>query len=372
MTFIKHPSKEFWRTLLVSTVVGAAAGALGALAVWSSLLSYQASLITPNTVNSATYRRRSIVVEDELLQSLRENASLLVADIFLAKADPEARYLPSEVIGHGVILTNDGWVMTHRSVLDPKRKTTFRVGVGAVLVPIDQIIEDLETGTLFLKIKAENLHAAVFGTSDELQSGDRLYLIDDNQRLRVERVDATHLHTSSPTFSDALDIKLSLIPTNPAWFAGTPVLNIHGEVVGISTIDVAGQISTIVPSDQITPLFTSLFSKGTLSRPSLGVHGVFLAGSRTAQGRERGFLIAADDRTGARAIERGSAAERAGLHAGDIVLKVNETLLNEGQEISETLLAHKPGEEVNLTVVRDNKELVVKVTLGQRESGKVY
>lgn len=370
MKWFKRITPEFKRTVLVALFVGLVAGALGAIAAWSSLLSYQTGLLLERPTALVSDRVRAVASETEILNSLREETSLSLVDIYSVKSDPAARYFPTDSIGHGLVLSTDGWILSHVSVISPLKKSAIRVGVGPLLLPVDNIVEDMETGAVFIKVKAENLRAVVFDSSSESQSGDSVYAIENSHRLRSGRIDETHARVNANISSDLLTSRISLTEEFPGIFTGGPLINSRGAIIGILTKDSSGKVRQSIPSDALTPLFSGLFSEGKLIRPALGAHGIHLSGSRIfAGGRERGFLLTDGDRAGERAVTRGSAAEAAGLKVGDIITKIKDTLVNGNSDIAELLLDFKPQDKVELTVSRGGEDLVIPVTLGARDSG---
>ncbi|MDP3985676.1 MAG: S1C family serine protease [bacterium] len=367
--WFERPSEKFWKTVVLAVVVGAAGGALGAIAVWSSLLAYQASLLSDFPFSTISSRSPSVVAEREVMRVIREEASVSVADIFLAKPEIDARYFPEEAIGRGVVLTSDGWILTHRNAVDPRRRAALRVGVGAFLKTPEKIVEDTETGTLFIKISGENLRAAVFGNPDDLQPGDTLFAPADSRSLFSAPLVDRFVRKNRLAFSDQLETFMVFGSIEPSPLVGSPLVDSRGKVIGIITSDEGG--TRAMPINHITSVFASVFNNSAVVRPVLGVYGLHLTTSRTMQQRrDRGFLITNDDET-VRAVLRNSPAEQAGLKTGDIILRIRDQVINGHEDLAE-LLAGYPGETVDLTVMRGETEMVVPVKLGTRDAGKVY
>lgn len=371
--WLKKLTPDFWKTVLLSLVTGFIAGALGTMAIWSSLLAYQTSLIADSTP-TLDARRREASTFAGVVGRIRRDVVPVLATIFVAPdRDAPERYLPAEAVGQGVVLTADGWIITHRTVFDPQR-ASVAVGVGPLVLPAVRIIEDEETGALFLKVAAENLRAAAFGKGSELASGAEVFAPLGAHRLGITRIDEVRVRPAPFASSDKLEAWATMTDELDRAFAGGPLVNEHGEVVGVLVAEEAG-VRTALPVEHLEPFLAGLFSAGTLARPTLGVHGFHLSGGwKTDGGRERGFLVSADPRDGTRGVIRGSPAEQAGIRTGDIILKVKDTVVNGDLDLAELLLAFKPGETIDLEIRRGSGEVVetVTVTLGERKSGKEY
>lgn len=372
MKWFQKPTEQFWRTVVLAVVVGAVAGALGAVAVWSSMLAYQARFDSTNPLPYALDRQNGGEGDGRAVEVAAVGARSVVDIFFEAARQNDGYYLPDEALGHGVVLTSDGWVMTHRSVVDPRRKRELRVGVGAVVAPVDTILEDVETGVLFMRLQAENLPPVDINSKDGLRNNDWLVAVQGENHLSVARVENPHARDESVVSSDKIQSYVKLTNVLPAAYVGCPLFDEAGAAVGL-VISSDDGVDRAVPMTHLAPLFAGLFADEQLIRPALGVQGVHLAGGRDEEaGRMRGFLLAANRQTGLPAVRFGSPAAAAGLKDGDIILKVNGVLVSDEIDLAEQLLALKPEETVDLTVARGDEEFVVSVILGRRDSGRAY
>lgn len=368
MRWFQKPDPEFWRTLILTVVVGLVAGALGAIATWSSLLAYRTRLILEPTPVLTEYQRTAEA--EVLMRRVSEKVVPALANIFVVGESEPAYFLPHDAAGSGIVLTADGWVISHESVVSPRRIRGIRVGVSGSLLRVERIIADTETGILFMKTDASNLRAAVFGESAALGVGDAVYALRDPHALQRLRIDETRARTRREVSSDSLGTSFRFDRAVRGPLGGGPVLGSRGEVLGIFVYNEDGTSGSAVPIDHVASLFDNLLARGTIVRPTLGVRGVSLVGGWSTSGRARGFLIQGDDR--GRAVTRDSPAEEAGLRTGDIILRVNDTVVNGDIDLSELLLAFRPGETIDLEIQRVSELLTVPVKLGERDSGKVY
>lgn len=364
---MSYLSKDFIKNLLLTIIIGFAAGALGAVSLWSMLLSYRTEIIIGGRDRPTLLTRRGeSVLEAKTLEIIREQVVPSIVDFWNAPSGSSERgtfYLPEDAVGHGIVLTTDGWIVAHESVL-PRDRSAFRVGVGpAVVKPISYLL-DTETGALFVKIQAANLNAARFASAFDAQGANQFYTATGTHN--IHEVAARLVRAEGVVVSDTLLSRYEFSRALSADLLGAPLIDRTGDVVGMVVAPRAA-----LPVSHITSVLRGLLADGKLIRPALGVRGVQLAGARIeGSGRERGFLLRNDPRTGARAVARKSPAEAAGLKEGDSILKINETIVNGELSLADLLLAFRPGDTVDLRIARGTEELVISVTLGERQSGK--
>lgn len=371
MFWNKKITPEFWRIVVLTVVIGFAAGVLGAVVAWSRMLAYETSLQNVNQPAPFAKTRRTTVRESEALAAIVAKSARSVVSFFEEKNEPDARYYPEEALGEGMVFTSDGWLMSHRSSIDPRRRALLRAGVGSLLLPIEKIVEDIETGVLFLKVTADRLDPLVFAEGIGA-AGERVFAVMPPHALALGFVRQVRSREVSFGSSDELQTTITLGEPLHGSVAGGPLFNEVLEVLGIAIRD-QGVVVEAVPISVVRPLFAALLDGKPLERPTLGVRGIMLANSWNRTGtRERGFLLAHDPISGARAIVTNGSGARVGLVAGDVILKLNEVVLNGIVNLAEALLAYDPGEELDLTIARNGDELVLPVTLGSRLIGRVY
>lgn len=349
----------FLKTLTLIVIVGFIAGAMGAALAWSMLMAYRGSLLTETAPTLPRVRTTVGVEESSLLAVVQEKVLPALVEFYGPNDGVAERYFPEDVVSRGAVITSDGWVLGERSLIKRYHPSRVRVGIGSLVYEPERVIEDTETGILFIKVDAKNLRAAAFGSSNAARVGEGSILVaglDIQRKVYLERF-------AAPQFakSDRLEAKYRLTDGRSITKKGGLVVDGAGAIVGILRLD-TGQAGEVVLSDAISPLINSLLAEDRLSRPALGVRGLHLSGVRSPEGgRERGFLIT-------EVIDE-SVAEEAGLLVNDIILKINDTLVNGQGQLSELLLAWKPGDKVDLRIVRGEEELVVSVILGERDVG---
>ena len=149
--------------------------------------------------------------------------------------------------------------------------------------------------------------------------------------------------------------------------SGGPLVNIYGEVIGINTA-IAGDAQAIgfsIPINDIGGLVKSVLQKGKLLRPYLGVRYLMLNGSLASQYKlsvkEGAYIIPST--ASQPSIVSGSPADKAGLRPKDVIIRVNDTKINERNVLASVLGRYAVGESLTLTIIRDGKTRTVQVTL---------
>jgi serine protease Do len=152
--------------------------------------------------------------------------------------------------------------------------------------------------------------------------------------------------------------------------SGGPLVNLAGEVIGINTLivrntgsgDVAEGLGFAIPVNTAQAVAQQIIQKGYFARPYLGISfqpinpDIALRYNLPSQW---GVYITR--------VSSGSPASQAGLQEGDIITKVGDVTLDETHSYVNTLFTFKPGDQINLEVVRGNDTLQVQVTLGEAQ-----
>lgn len=293
-----------------------------------------------------------------------------------------SRAFEYESAGTGIILSEDGVIVTNRHVVD--RATTevsITLSDGTELEDVEVIGRTADSDPLdvaFLKVndtKGKELKPAVIGKSSEMIVGEKVIAIGNALGQFQNTVTSgiisgygRNIEAQGQAGGESLQ---NLFQTDAAinqGNSGGPLVNIRGQVIGINTA-VAGtgaeNIGFAIPIDDVKGLIASVMEKGRLERPYLGVRYVSLTDDIAAElelSVKRGAYIVEGD-PGNPAILPGSPADKAGLQAQDIITKVNDQAIDDRSSLVSVLGRHRVGEEVTLTIVRDSKEQQVRVTL---------
>ena len=276
---------------------------------------------------------------------------------------------PPSGVATGVILTPDGHVLTNYHVVEVGQGITVTLNDGTNH-EAEVIGQDPVTDLAVIKIvDVEGLEPARLGDSSTLMVGEDVIAIGHAMGLpgaptvskgvvsALERaVDTTH----NTTIIDLIQTDASINPGN----SGGPLVNTRAEVIGINTVVVSvGQgIGFAININDAKEVARQIIDQGFVRRGYLGVLPAAMTPQLAAQlgidPEVKGIIL--------RQVLPGSAADDAGLEAGDIILSMDGQALRNIGELSKFLISHQPGDTMNMTLLRDSEELIASITLGER------
>ncbi len=277
--------------------------------------------------------------------------------------------------GSGVIIKegNDYYILTNRHLVryaDPN-EIIIRLSDGREIQP-DKVWTDAGTDVAVMHVKSKRLVAARIGDSDKTEIGDYIIAIGSpfglNHSVTHGIVSAKgrrdlELATDGVEYQDFLQIDASINPGN----SGGPLVNLRGEVVGINTAiaSTSGRnegIGFTIPVNMVMAIARQLIAHGTVERGFLGVSLDSRFGAAAAA--ELGL----DSPQGARvkAVTFDSAAEKAELRVGDVILRFDQTWIESDLHLINQVSLTQVGNPVPLLVYRNRKTVQLMVTVGKR------
>ena len=275
-----------------------------------------------------------------------------------------------EGVGSGVIISNDGYIVTNNHVVDGSSdievtlndKRTFKAKL---------IGTDPNTDIALLKIDAEKLPVIIFGNSDSLKVGEWVLAVGNPFNL-------TSTVTAGIVSAKARNINIinsqmkieSFIQTDAAvnpGNSGGALVNTHGELVGINTA-IASQTgsyagySFAIPVSIVQKVVADLRKYGVAQRAVLGVEisdiNSQLAKDKKLKTLEGAYVGKVNDE---------SAAKKAGVKEGDVINNVNGVQVNSATELQEQIGRYRPGDKITITVVRNDSEEKLNVELKNQQ-----
>ena len=272
--------------------------------------------------------------------------------------------LPFHGQGSGFIISSDGLVLTSAHVIQGARRVTVRLSDRRQF-RAEVLGSDATTDVAVLRVKANGLPVLHLGQVDQLHVGDPVVTIGSPFGLEqsVSHGIVSAKGRALPGFAAVPHIQTD-VPVNPG-HSGGPLLDAGGLVVGINsqmyTFSGGYQgLSFAIPIDLALRVKEQIVAHGRMRHGYLGVTiqnlDLTLA-LAFGMDRPRGALVAGAD--------AGSAAEKGGLRAGDIITAFNGEALGHAGELTSHLGVASPGEQVRLTVWRAKKALDVTVHLDQ-------
>ena len=289
--------------------------------------------------------------------------------------------VPQEGQGSGFVIDKEGHILTNYHVIADARQVEVtmhnRKKFRATVIGTDPA-HDLAV----IKIDAPNLTPAVLGDSKNLQVGQKVYAIGNPFGLAgtmTRGIVSSIRPVKEPngaTIDEAIQTDAAINPGN----SGGPLMNGHGEVIGINTMILSsvGQnagIGFAIPINTAKAVLNDLVTLGRVRRPALGVSTIPIGPELAQQVGlpvDFGLLIIK--------VLPGGAAERAGLRGGneraylgnipimlggDLIVAINGENIEDQQDLAQVMNAHRAGDAVKVTVYRGKQKMEVPVTLGE-------
>jgi S1-C subfamily serine protease len=289
--------------------------------------------------------------------------------------------VPQEGQGSGFVIDKEGHILTNYHVIADARQVEvtmhnrkkFRATVIGTDPPHDLAV---------IKIEAPSLTPAVLGDSRNLQVGQKVYAIGNPFGLAgtmTRGIVSSIRPVKEPngaTIDEAIQTDAAINPGN----SGGPLMNGHGEVIGINTMILSsvGQnagIGFAIPINTAKAVLNDLVTLGRVRRPALGVSTIPIGPELAEQVGlpvDFGLLIVK--------VQPGGAAERAGLRGGneraylgnipimlggDLIVAIDGENVQDQQDLAQVMNAHRAGDAVKVTVYRGKQKMEVNVTLGE-------
>ena len=279
------------------------------------------------------------------------------------------RPFTQEGAGSGWIIDENGIIVTNNHVVEGAESITVTLDDGRTFpVDMDTVSTDWLTDMAILKIDAENLPAAIVGDSEKLRVGDWVVAIGNSLGERISATSGivSALGVSLPisqdqTLYDLVQTDAAINPGN----SGGPLVNMAGEVVGITSVKVAEVgvegMGYAISTDEAIPIIEELITVGYVVRPLLGVQNLLTVNQARADyyglSVNRGVLI--------RGVLSGGPADIAGLNPGDVITKFNGQEILEVSELMRACHSYQVGETVEITYWRGKNQHTTSITLAQ-------
>jgi S1-C subfamily serine protease len=289
--------------------------------------------------------------------------------------------VPQEGQGSGFIIDKAGHILTNFHVIEDARQVEVtlhnRKKYRATVVGMDKS-HDLAV----IQINATDVTPMVLGDSRNLQVGQKVYAIGNPFGLSgtlTRGIVSSIRSVQEPdgmTIDEAIQTDAAINPGN----SGGPLLNWHGEVIGINTMIASnvGQSAGIgfaIPINTAKAVLNDLVTLGRVRRPALGVRTIPISPELADQmglPADYGLLVVG--------VTPGGAADRAGIRAGneraflgnipimlggDLIVAIDGQNIEDQQDLAQVMNSHRAGDTVKVTIYRGKKKVDVSVTLGE-------
>ena len=274
----------------------------------------------------------------------------------------------SQGLGSGVILRSDGYLVTNNHVIEGAENLSVLLFDGKEY-DAEVVGSDEFTDLAILRIEADGLPIIGFGDSERLKVGQWVMAFGSPLAAELNNSVTTGIVSAMGRYSSTGTSVQNYIQTDAAinpGNSGGPLVNLNGQLVGINTAIFTRTggyqgIGFAIPVSTVERIATELIENGSIKRARLGVN---YAPASPAL-RQALDLPAGAAQVGS--VVEGSAAERAGVREGDVILGVDGRKLDNALALSTIIGSLQPGAKVDLLINREGEEEVLRVTLGAVE-----
>ena len=270
--------------------------------------------------------------------------------------------------GSGFVITEDGYILTNYHVIDGANsiKVTFEDGKEYTATYVGG---EEKNDIAVIKVDATGLTPVVIGKSSDMLVGEQVTTIGNplGELTFSESTGIISALDRTITMSDGR--QMNMIQTDCAINSGNsggPLFNSHGEVIGIvsakyssgsssSSASVEG-LGFAIPMDDVASMVSDLVKNGYVTgKPIMGISVADVDESVTSYGVPQGAII--------RVVTPDLCGAKAGLQAGDIVTKIDDTDVTSASDLTSAIGNYQPGDTVTLTIFRSGQTQTVQVTL---------
>ena len=291
---------------------------------------------------------------------------------------PETQEREQQGSGSGVIIRQDGYIVTNNHVVQGATKIEVTLNNNKVY-PATVIGTDPATDVALIKIDADGLPIVPFGDSDNLRLGEWVLAIGSPLGEQLKGTITAGIVSakgrSMPNYSGEFKIE-SFIQTDAAvnpGNSGGALVNKKGELVGINTAIVSqtgaySGYSFAVPSNMVKKVVADLIDFGSVKRAMLGISGNTVTDEIATKNKltsPEGVYVAD--------VVKGGAADKAGIKAEDIITEIGGTHISTMPQLQAKVNSFHPGDKATVKVLRGGKTLELEVVFqdGNIENGTV-
>ncbi|GEM_PF-5849663 len=322
------------------------------------------------TIFKLIEKEKEIVSEDSVFfDAITSNQPSLVTVVV---RNPGSRL--AETIGTGFIVSADGLIVTNKHfVLDNAGKVKI-IRDDYSVSDAEVVARDPLNDLALLKIEGDNLPVANLYPAEEIELGQRVLALGNKYEKHenyasfgilgaINKGVLAYQETNISRLEGLLETDATISAAN----SGGPLIDLNGEIIGLCSYQ-GGNSTTgyAIPVSLVRSAIDSYVADGQIVRSTLGVNWQTVTpGMAQIDNLDRwegALLVASED---VPAVTPGGPAAQVGLRAGDIIWKIEGREINLDNGFMRMLQEYKPGDEIEITYVRNNEEKTVKVRVGE-------
>lgn len=278
--------------------------------------------------------------------------------------------------GSGIIISEDGYILTNNHIVSTSSSESYYEVSEATKVTVTLFNDEAEyeakivgmddqTDLAVIKIDKTGLSKAEFADSDNIKVGEFAMAVGNPLGMQSS-ITCGVISAVNREVTDSDGKKFTLIQTDAAINSGNSggaLVNSEGKVVGINTLKLSGTgiegMGFAIPINSTTDITSQLIQYSKVKRPYIGITGMDL----DEQTAKKYNLVAG---VYVKSVEDFSAAEKAGIKAGDVIIEAEGKKITKMDELNEIKNSHNIGDELKIKVNRDGQEKELTITLGEQ------
>jgi serine protease Do len=364
------------RKIIIGTGVAAGLWSLLVAGVIGGVVGYFAASSFGNPLNrtftALTGQTIQVTNEESAVINVVDRASPAVVSIVAKGVDPFSGNLAEQGAGTGFIVDGGGIVVTNSHVVADATSVYTVVTKDKKTYSAKSISRDPVNDVAILKIDGSNFPHLTLGDSsaikvgqDVIAIGNALGKFDNTVTTGVvsgvgRGITATdQLGNQTESLEGLIQTDAAINPGN----SGGPLLDLAGDVIGIDTAAAsdAQNIGFAVPVNTVKTILTNYLKNGRIVRPFLGVGTVIITSDvASTNNLVEGALV--------RTVVPDSAADKAGIKAGDIITEVEGQKINQDNSLAKAISTHQPGNTITIKLWRGGDTITVRATLTEAPS----
>ncbi len=278
--------------------------------------------------------------------------------------------------GSGIIMSDDGYILTNNHIVATSSSESYYEVSEATKITVTLFNDetqyeakiigtDEQTDLAVIKIEKTGLSKAEFADSDNIKVGEFAMAVGNPLGMQSS-ITCGVISAVNRDVTDSDGKKFTLIQTDAAINSGNSggaLVNNEGKVIGVNTLKLSGTgiegMGFAIPINSTTDITSQLIQYSKVKRPYIGISGMDLT-EQTAKANNLvvGIYV--------KSIDDFSAAEKAGIKIGDVIIEADGKKITKMDELNEIKNSHKIGDEMKIKVNRDGQEKDLTITLGEQ------
>lgn len=383
--YSKNSNRKQIATTVVASFVSAVVGGACALGVYVGLNKEPAKTIETSKTNTGSFVETSNPNLSQVSLTNYSDTAIYAAQKALPSmvsisVEYDVNYIGMKKAvagsGSGVILSEDGYILTNNHVISSADSSSFYQVSDAKSIKVKIYGDDTEydakiigadsqTDLAVLKIDKTGLTPAELGDSSSVQIGEFVLAIGNPYELDYSVtagiISALNREmTVENTTYNVIQADCAINSGN----SGGALVNSKGEVIGITTLKLAGDgiegVSFAIPVNETVPIYKELIEKGKISRPFVGISGIDLdEATAIRNGLTKGIYVDS--------VVSGSGAEDAGIMAGDVIVSFDGKDVSTMDELNAIKNTKNIGDKIEIKLYRKSELKTFTITLKEAE-----